>query len=224
MNTADVLTLLRGRLGARGANNRILSYIVQELNAATLQLEQGPHWPWFLETTSTIAVTQSETSLPSDFLAEVEDRPVTYIDVDSVEHDLEKRPYDELVAKRSFASSSSEQVAFYAMVGASSVALYPQPTDGSLKFYGYYASQPLLNSDGSVTGTNKWYVYAPFIVLNKAGYELSGKYMKDKELADEFAADLKMAFQQLSTQSIQRDVSRFEAHLEKLRTSSSSTR
>lgn len=224
MNTADVLTLLRGRLGARGASNRILTYIVQELNAATLQLEQGPHWPWFLETTSTVAVTQSETSLPSDFLAEVEDRPVTYIDADSVEHDLEKRPYDELVAKRSFASSSSEQVKYYAMVGDASVALFPQPVDGSLKFYGYYASQPLLNSDGSVTGTNKWYVRAPFIVLNKAGYELAGKYMKDDALAQQFASDLKMAFQQLTAQSVQRDVARFEAHLEKIMLSSSSTR
>ena len=253
MTPTEVITLIRGRLGARPLTAQLQSYLIQELNSAQAELEDGPFTPWFLERFTTFSPDVTAPSSGSsqyymrigqitDFIREVEDRPVIWqpsVSSTTVVH-LDKKFEDELALKYNYADTTPRY--YCESVGSDGYQefkLFPYLTYNSSAAVGdygyvslnYYAKQGTLNSDlltftavgSSGNASNKWYTFAPLVLAFKAGAVLAANYLKDQELAQALASEFQSAFAALKTKSIAREMAKLELDEPLLKFGSSSS-
>jgi hypothetical protein len=206
--TADrAIDMVFKRLGNRTQTTALRQSVINELNAAQIEFESGPEFPFFLEKVTeanqVLLNANSEFEVPSDYLAFVEEKPVTYVKGND-EVDLELRPYDELIAK--YNSNAEGMPSFFARKRATRYQVFPKVSTGYMRLY-YYAKQPLLSPDGTLPPVveNYWYRFAPYLLVCKAAYEIAGGYLKDMALAEKLKADTADKYQQMISLNVSQE-------------------
>lgn len=209
--------LLRQRMAGRTASNQLGDHLLKELNAAQLELEGTPPYPFFLELyASGIAPASGFNGfeLPADFIVEHEDRPMTWTSDSGTKTDLVKKPFEELIQLFDGDGSAPK---YYAIVGGTDVYTFPYVNTGTyaLRYYGHMAQ----TSGENLNTTNKWWRFAPFLLIAKAGLSYSLHTLKDQELAQAFQLDLQNASANLLALNTQQLIAKFDAGAQFLRNS-----
>ncbi len=169
----QLLKLIENRLGGR---SDLRSEIILELQLAQERLELGPVFPWFLETLKETLVNTSgaldTVALPSDFIVEVKEDLVQYLDSTGSWLTLDKADWGD-TKKADLRDYSAPS--FYSIVGTD-IKLSPAPTEVFTFRVRYYAKQTTLSSDIS----NGWTTSAPEVLLSQTGVMVAGGIMDDK--------------------------------------------
>lgn len=179
-----LIAQLQYRLGNRtGLEAKMIAemdFVQQTLCEGT-----GAFTPWFLETEIASVSTQVDeerVQLPEDFLGEIEDQALWLYDAtneDAPYTELHKSSYDRLILRHQIAGIPSE----YAMAG-DYFLLRPIPDDIYTIRMRYYA-QDVLPSTGNIE--NKWLKEAPDLILAELGTIIAGEYIRNPQLAAEYA-------------------------------------
>ncbi len=177
---AQLLDQAMGRLGQRKSLT-VRANVVLEINSTIAELERGTFLPWFLESSTDLALAVDDTSkaLPTDFLREEEEsRP--YFTLDGTVRYLTKRFYGTLQGE------APTNLRFYAIRGetfhfrfAADIA-YTVTVD-------YYAKSNDAFVDNAVAVSNKWLLNAETWVLNEALKTVAALHINDAEKAATFA-------------------------------------
>lgn len=149
--------------------------IVAELKLAQTMLELGPVKPWFLISNNATALTtanQQQLSLPTNFLLEVEDAVLTYIDSDNEEHDLVKDEYD--VNRVNFKETDPGVPKAYSLLG-NFFQLFPVPADEYTIRMMFYKQDTVLTSNVE----NGWLKYVPYLLLGTALKQIAEGPIRD---------------------------------------------
>lgn len=200
LTPSEAINRVFKRLANRTPTSALRLSVIDELNAAQIEFESGPEYPFFLEKVADDNVitvnSSSDVTFPADYIALVEEKPITYVAPDGNEVDLELRSYEECIAKANYTAENGP--IFIARKRADVYTIFPRVSTGFLRLY-YYASQPRLDQTGSLPSgtTNYWYRYAPFLLVCKAAYEIAGGYLKDQALAEKLKLDTADKYQQL---------------------------
>lgn len=189
--------MLMGRLGRDSPEFRAKALV--EMNLVQVdRLEKRPTLPHWLITEQAEAITEPlepRLYLPTDFIREVEDFQLIFVDTDGDEWDLGKRGWDEALLE--YDDTAEGVPAIYTMRG-NYIHLRPTP-DGeyTVRFSGYYAKQSPIVDDASFE--NAWTINAPSLLIGLTGLVMAGQYMKDADLVTTFGALAKDSNQELET-------------------------
>lgn len=203
------IDLLRQRLGGRTPSNQLGQHLIAELNAAQLEYEGRPPYLFFLESYAS-GILPSTTfdgfEVPSDYITEHEERPMTWTSDAGQKYDLEKRMFEELVQDFDL---DGDVPKYYAIVGGTDVYTFPHVSTGtySLRYYANIA--PI--SASTLSTINKWWRFAPFLLIAKAGFTYAANTLKDGELAQAFQLELTAAEQALLALNTQQSMAKFDA-------------
>ena len=195
MNKADLVKIVGWRLGDR---DDMVDRIDMELDyVQDYVLESRAWYPWFLQSelaSATTAANEVRVTLPSDFLAEVEESHLYIMDpVGAAAVPLIKKDPDVAQALTFGMQSATGFPRFYAISGLN-FRFYPTPDDAYSIQMQYYAKDARI-SDSSADP--KWLQYAADVVLAELLTILAGKHIKDAESAAGFAADAQAAWLRL---------------------------
>lgn len=185
MTKQQVIDLIADRLGNRSAMD---GRIVMELDASQEYHEQSPFHPWFLAASTTVVATSSVVSLPTDFIAPLEDQELL-LDMDSGEPLVSL--FDWQVGSLRLQTGRPR----YYVLGPTQVALYPAPSEPASLRLSYYARQPLVSSL-SAGGTNQWLVFAPLVLANYAGAKIA-MHLRGLEVSQLFMSNYQEAVSNL---------------------------
>jgi len=210
MTPQDGITLLRQRLKARAPSNQLGDHLLRELNAVQLELELGPLYPFFLESRSTGIVpstTFNGFTLPDDYIVEHEERPIVWTSADGLtEIALEKKLFEELEQKF---GAEGDRPHYYAIVGGTDVYTFPFVSTGTYSIR-YYAHMAQISED-NINTTNKWWRFAPFLLIAKAGLNYAANTLGDAELSQVFSGQVTEAYNQLLALNTQQSMAKFDA-------------
>src|SRR3972149_1747021 len=155
MTGAKFLDLLMFRLGNRTDPALRAASLLEAVLVQDTELEQGALLPWFLidaTKTAVLTVSNREVALPAGFLKELEEESSLLVtNTDSVEIDLIKKPYDELVNWHGI-SATSELPENYTLVGLKYL-VFPIPTVALAVRHRCYLADVPVNDD---TVENLW--------------------------------------------------------------------
>lgn len=206
----DVTSLVLLRLAARvDSSGKLTPAIQTELQLAQTELEGGLFMPWFLEQdTPNWAATSVGNlfplPLPADFLRPMEFMLFWYnpnnVFTNPATGQQVANPWVNIIRDTDFGVINARWTGLgppqkYYMTGASAVVLYP-PSDQVYQLrLRYWKAQPVLASNIE----NNWTKWAPDLMAAKAGYNVASKVLKDVELTQAFAVDVKAAQLRLQT-------------------------
>jgi hypothetical protein len=192
----DVVKLLAWRLGSR---KNFTDRILAEMEYAQRSVLETNEWlPWFLETemanTTTVAG-DNRVALPDDFLLEIEEQHLWYVNSEGKELVLGKADYDFLQAR--YALTENGEPAHYAL--GSQFYIFPTPDAAYTLHLRYYAADTSMIIDNVET---KWLKHASDLVIAAAGKELAEKHMQNETLATRYGNDLAKAWTRLLNKHI----------------------
>jgi len=162
-----------------------------------------------------LATSPNKYSLPSDFLAEIDDRPIYLTDSEGTVSFLEKKFGDELVDKKDYEGTPK----YYFLSEGLYLHAYPylsSPTDSTVTFP-YFASQPQIDVSSLENTDFKWYNKAPFMLIGQAGMVLAEQVLKDPEISQGFAKTFAQSFNQLIAQNVEHEQRMLDLSQQKLR-------
>jgi len=179
MTRDQLVSVIARRVGFRTDLNEA---IVEELQLAQNELEQGGHLPNFMRKAVDLAVvaTEQSVSLPSDFLRESTYEAVMFGTGNPFE--LVRRTVAEAQYIVSFSPAGVPLV--YSRDGLAEVLLWPIPSESTTLWLTYYAKVPVLASG---TDENKWSELYPNLLVGKAGAVLA-ETLQNLPLAQVFSA------------------------------------
>jgi len=191
-----IIATVLSRCGRRETDTYLLARAQAELPVLQRRLEGDPFKPWFLltdELTFASVANQRYLPLPSDFLLEWDDYPMTRYD--STQSDpyieLTKDEFNYLQAR--FKGESAGKPTYYSLAG-NQIDFFVTPDDVYSFRWRYFASEAELLTTGN---TNAWTVYADDMLIAELGMIMSGQYLRDKYLLPLFVADAARARQRL---------------------------
>jgi len=182
MTRDEGVALIQEQLGFR---TTLSSSIVTNMKLAQQTLEQGPTKPWFLITEDAYVRTTAEDErlpLPDDFIEEVDEAVLRYVpdavSQDDPEVDLDKDEYDVLRKNYKDVNTGTTKTGApeaYALVG-NYFRIFPTPDDDYLIHMIYYGEDDTLDTNIE----NKWLKYCPYLLLGKAGKQISFGPLRDQ--------------------------------------------
>lgn len=198
LSSDQIINLVLARCGRREADTYLQAALLTELQMLQQDvLEGGAFLPWFLLTedeTLDLVAEQSYVTLPSDFLREWEDCKLSIYDAAETEDpyaELTKWDFDalrEMFPVRDFAKPT-----YYALTG-SRLEFFQTPDTAYTATWRYLARQPVLTA---VVTSNAWTVNASDVLVAELGIIAAGRYLKNAEQGQLFAADAARAHQRL---------------------------
>lgn len=196
MNAKAALDVLMGRL-ARSAPG-LRASALNEMNVLQqTELEGGPELYWFLiseDATGQTVADERRVRLPSDFIREVDEKPLVSILDGEDDVKLIKADYEDAMIE--FGTEAKGEPKVYCLRG-DYLVFFPKPDDAyQLKLPGYYAKQPLIIDD--VSFENAWLKWASDLLIAGTGLVIAGSYLKDPELAQLFAGQKLVAQDRLN--------------------------
>jgi len=210
MTPQQGITTLRRRLGGRAPSTQLQSHLLDALNEAQEELENGPVYPFFLETyTSGIvpSTTFNGFSAPDGFIIEHEERPVVWTSDDGeTVVALTKRLFQELEQKR---GADGTMPVYYSLVGGTDFYTFPFIQTGTYSLRSYNHME--LISEDNLGTTNKWWRFCPFLLIAKAGFIYAANTLKDPELTQVFQKQVQDAELQLLALNTQQSMAGFDA-------------
>ena len=168
----DAMTRLGGR-----SSTRVRTGVVSEINKAIAFLERGEFLPWFLQSSTTLAIAANSNTatLPTDFLKEDEDaRP--YYTLDGKVYYLTKRFY------AAMEGLEPDDTVFYAIRG-NTFYVKRIPTEAlSIEFlYLAQSNDPLMDNETAVS--NVWLLNAEEWVVSRALRFVAMSHIQNSNLA-----------------------------------------
>lgn len=186
MTPAEGATLIKRRCGGR-SDTDIDTYILDEMNAALIELESGPFWPWFLLDQTAIDVAN-----PDTYHEHVEDadyplamyenycpRFLSAADADPVF--LKQRPREELDR---YAETTGDPK-YFAWEGNRLYWFPPGQASGNIYYKVFKRSVPF-SALTQTTNLPKWCFHAPLVLFNLAGAHVAGQILRDQEAERKF--------------------------------------
>lgn len=208
-NLARAMKLLKQRLGrfTSGPSN-LEDFMLDEIQAAQLRLEDGPELPWFMKTRSTGFQTfpgSEVVNLPPNFirLRDEFDVPVQ-IEVDGEWRRLLVHSYDQV-----WENLSGTGTPMAVAVDGPTLTLHPVPDKVYRLKIGYYKKEFLPDPDSVVN--NGWLEWAMDLLIAEAGWMLATNYMKNPEAAQTFMQWAIRAKERLFEQSVAYEVAAVES-------------
>jgi hypothetical protein len=200
MNVKESLDLLMARLGNR-TSTVLRTNCLREMKVVQEQLEGAETLPWFIISEEATAVTTEEMigdprlPLPTDFIREVEDDNLWYVEDDGTLVEIAKVGYDEGRAQIDDNAEPGTPSLF--SIRGEDIILRPAP-DRVMTFRlpSYYAKQDPPSDD--VLNENGWFKWVPDLMIAKTGVVVAGHYLKDQELVGLFGAEQQRAVQRLA--------------------------
>lgn len=187
----DVVKLLAWRLGSR---KNFTDRILAEMEYAQRSVLETNEWlPWFLETEMVNTVTTSgdnRVALPADFLLEIEEQHLWYVNSEGKELVLGKADYDFLQAR--YALTENGEPKHYAL--GAQFFIFPTPDAAYTLHLRYYGADTSMVVDNVET---KWLKHASDLVIAAAGKELAEKHIQNDALAVKYENDLVKAWTRL---------------------------
>ena len=187
----DVVKLLAWRLGSR---KNFTDRILAEMEYAQRSVLETNEWlPWFLETEMVNTVTTSgdnRVALPADFLLEIEEQHLWYVNSEGKELVLGKADYDFLQAR--YALTENGEPKHYAL--GAQFFIFPTPDAAYTLHLRYYGADTSMVVDNVET---KWLKHASDLVIAAAGKELAEKHIQNDALALKYENDLAKAWTRL---------------------------
>jgi len=172
MTRAELVAEIRKKLGYNTGLTE--SYITDAIDNAQDMMEDMPESPWFmtqeLQSLATIADTET-VALPTDFKREIEEAELWYYDSTATEPwtELAKGSIPELRHYYSNVTQTSYKPKAYA-VSASNIYIFPEPDAVYVLKWTYMGALTKMAADGD---TNGWSLYAPYVLIGKAGMLLA---------------------------------------------------
>lgn len=203
MNAAATLDILMGRLGRSSASLRA-NALKEMTHIQQTKLEGGATLPWFLITEDAETVTtigERRIKLPSDFIREVDEKPLVYKISDAVDRKLVKKPYDDLM--KEYGDEASGPPEKYSVRGHY-IMLFPKPdAEYTILFPGYYARQ--ITPQDADSSENEWFKWANDVILAETGLVMASQYLKDPDLSELFRSMIQDARQRLFVSEVARE-------------------
>lgn len=166
-------------------------------------LEGGSSLPWFIITedaTVTTTVNERRVEVPSDFIREVEEKPLLYVPSDGDEIELHKGSYEELLAHHGSEAVGAPKD--YALRG-DYIMLFPKPDAiYTLKLPGYYARQA---APTDTTAENQWMKWVPDLLMALTGETIALQHIHDFELGLTFTSMKAAAYKRLDDMEVARE-------------------
>lgn len=186
MTGKEIIDLIMGRCNRTAPEFRVK--VLAELTLVQVdRLEKRPQFPdWLIGEQSDALTTAGESRLylPLDFIQEVEDMNLVFVEEDTgAESDMDRKGWDELITEYPGVEPGVPRA--YTVRGN---YLYLKPTPDAeyrIRFPGYYAKQDLPIDDA--TFHNAWTDNAPNLMIGLTGMVMAAQYLKDMELAQSFA-------------------------------------
>lgn len=203
MNVAATLDILMGRLGRNSTALRA-SALKEMTHAQQTKLEGGATLPYFIITenaNTTTNLLDRRVRLPSDFIREVDEKPLVRKLDGAEDVVLKKASYDALVAK--YGEETVGPPEAYAVRGHY-IMLFPKPDiEYTIEFPGYYAKQtaPI----DSVSSENEWFKWANDLIVSEAGFIMASQYLKDPDLTQLFTGMIADARNRLFRMEVARE-------------------
>ena len=191
MTRSELVALVQQRCGNRDdLETRILAELgfVQK----TVLEGTGAFKPWFLQSDPTDLVTvagEAKVNYPADYLGELEDNMLWYLDSGGTWQKLNKKSYDYILEK-----NLDPGVPKYFVVGASNFYIGPTPDAVYTLRFRYIARDTEVAAGGD---TNLWLTYAPDLVMAEIGLRICKYHTRDAVAAEEFKQDVMEARQRL---------------------------
>ena len=200
---ALTLFQLQARLRRRfGGRTDIDTQIVDALNDAIIELEEGPVMPWFLMEDKQDLVVSANTNsvaLPSDFLVESQEVDSTYYrDSSNRWRALAK---DTLSALIRADMGTAETPSHYALSGTL-LYVFPTPTKETTLRLIYFRRSEILDPDANEI--NEWTEYAPLLVMTRAGARLAQE-LRYADVRTEFESEFITRYDNLRRMNIARE-------------------
>ena len=186
MNGEEAVDLLKHRM-ARFSGTSIDDYALDELKAAQRRLETAPFLPWFLITEKAvkdIPAGEERVGVPGDFLREVDDGAMSFVDTSGNRTSLRKMAYDDLVARYAAAGTPVG----YTLKGEY-FRVRPVPADSSTQLEMSYYSK---DDEIQLLAENKWLANAAELLIAEAGLFISQLYIKNTSAA-QFLSQLRQS-------------------------------
>lgn len=187
----DAVRLLAWRLGSR---KNFTERILAEMEYAQRQVLETNEWlPWFLETemvNASTSIGDRRVALPDDFLLEIEEQHLYYVNSEGKEVPLGKADYDFLQAR--YALTEDGPPVHYAL--GAQFFLFPVPDAVYVLRQRYYAADTSMIADNVET---KWLKHAGDLVIAATGKELAEKHIQNTTLAQGFINDMAKAWARL---------------------------
>lgn len=205
MTGQDALTLLMSRLGDRTRPELRAICLLEMRLAQETVLEGAPFLPWFLiteEATTLTTANERRIVMPTDFIRQVdEEKPLYYRDSEGVDHEMEKKAYDELVSWYGSAATGVPEA--YSLRG-NYFLLFPKPSAVyTLVLPGYYAHQPPISD---TVDENQWLKWAADLVMAHAGVQVGEKHIQlEADKVAGFKQDIVIATDRLSRMETARE-------------------
>lgn len=146
-----------------------------------IELEKRRPLPWFLESERSSIFTSSgeeRVPVPSDFLAEVEDDALWYIDAEGNETVLDKMFADEA---RVLYPDPGEPIAYN--LQGNYFRLFPTPDDAYQLKLVYYQKGDVLSTDVE----NVWLLHEPNLLIARVGLRVARARQFDERIIQNFA-------------------------------------
>ena len=204
MTRDEVVSTILRRVSRQPDNADLVSDVIRELNLAqTTRLELGTDKPWFLLNIVELRVDHSgyRAPLPLDFLEMFEDSPsMLAVGLDGGLRPLERtgRAGLEWSLSSPNAMSAYELNESYCLFGTK------MPAGSAVRML-YYQREPLsiATYNASVQPSpNRWYKYAPDLLIAEAGRIIATFYSKDDKAAAGFATDLVLAKRRITADTV----------------------
>lgn len=198
MNVKESLDLLMLRLGNRTAPTLRAQCLSEMKLIQQTDLEGMEELPWFIiseEATTVTAVLDERIELPSDFIREVEDDDLYWIQDDGTRVLIPKRGYDE--GRFEIDDNAEPGPPELYSVRGNYIILRPKPDlEYTIEYPSYYARQE--SPVDSITSENQWFKWVADLLIAKAGVIISGENLKDEGLVTLFGGQQQRAMQRLA--------------------------
>lgn len=201
MNRDGAVALMKQRL-ARFTGSVLDAYVIGELQAAQIRLEEAEFLPWFLRLSEQLSVNKGDRliDLPTGFLLEIDgELPYCTRVSDGAARYLEKKDIRFLRART---NPSVEAAPRYYMLRTSKID-FGSPADAAYTLDMEYYTQDSLLTSG--TSTNLWLRHAPDYLIAEAGIVLAGNYLKNDRAAQYFMSQVVQERQKLIKKTTARD-------------------
>jgi hypothetical protein len=209
MEPREMVRILRTRCANRDSDDNFNVLLVQELNAAQRQLEEGPTFPFWMTQIATVGSSAFDDTvvgfkrvpLPTGFKQFSEKYPIRFVD-GTTKIRLVKKDFDELLDMYDNSDNFESNPLYYAIKG-SYIYLFPSPASGSWNLYvDYIGGVNGYITDDLDSAANAWHEHVPLLLISMAGISLCTNITKEPDLAQGFAAQFQNLFQQYKTNAI----------------------
>lgn len=183
---AAYIDLLMARLGNRSeATLRVK--VLTEFNIQKDELEHGSFLPWFLETSADLSLAQgqSEISLPTGFLREVEDRPPTVILVSDNSENRPRKRKSGVIEGLDLNVTEQGRPTRYTVKGTV-IRVWPIADAAYIFRFPHIAVTPSVQDSSGVL--NAWFANAPNYLLGLTGAVVAALHVQNPALIGSFGA------------------------------------